>query len=131
MAFPQTLFPYGSLHSTRLRPLGARAADDPAEALGEAQEDGLNPWSVIWSVGGACWFIVTCTALLWMLPMSGRQIGDVYSISTGARAVQHLMIFMVAALGYRVAIAIGWPAGRWAQVRVVLVNCAMALVVMI
>jgi hypothetical protein len=131
MAFPESLFPHSPLHSTRLRPLRALEAQVMAdEAPAGAAAETINPWGIIWGVGGACWFIVTCTALLWMLPASGTQTGGTYIVSTAARATQHLMVFLVAALGYRAAIALGWPRGRAAQARVVLVNCLMALAVM-
>jgi hypothetical protein len=128
MAFPESLFPHGRLHSTRLRSratLEARAslAQDPGAAAIRA------PWALIWGVGGACWFIVTCTALLWVPPASATDPGGVYMVSAAARATQHLMVFLVAALGYRAAIALGWPRGRAAQAPVVLVNGLMALAV--
>ena len=130
MVYPESLFPHSPLRSTRLRsraPLEARAAanENPADAAAENS----NPWGLSCGVGGACWFIVTCTALLGMLPANVSQSGGVYLVSTAARATQHLMVFVVAALGYRAALALGWPRGHAAQARVVLVNVLMALAV--
>jgi hypothetical protein len=131
MALPESLFAHSPPHSTRPRPRGTLAAQLRAnEASSDSPAETLNPWGIIWSVGGACWFIVTCTALLWMLPASGTYNGGTYIVSTAARATQHLLVFLVAALGYRAAIALGWPRGRGAQARVVLVNCLLALAVM-
>ncbi len=130
MVYPESLFSHRPLRSTRLRPRAtlqarAEADDSPADAAPETP----NPWGIIWGVGGACWFIVTCTALLGMQPASSGQSGGVDFVSTAASATQHLMVFLVAALGYRAALALGWPRDHAAQVRVVLVNCLMALAV--
>ena len=86
-------------------------------------------WSVIWWVGGLCWLVVTGTALLWMLPASGTTMSGMYVITTQARAVQHLLVFLAAAVGYRIAIAMGWPDSLRERVRVGLVNTLLALAV--
>jgi len=132
MAFPESLVPHGVLPSMRSRPPEAFTASDgdAAEGGGSALHGDDNPWGVIWSVGGACWFIVTCSALLWMLPASGTHTEHGYVLSSAARALQHLMVFLVAALAYRGAIALGWPQRQWAQARVVLLHSVMALAVM-
>jgi len=127
MALPESLVPLRPLQGVRLRPFSAVGED--AESVSAAADGDVNPWGVIWGVGGACWFIVTCTALLWMMPSSGTTSHGMYVISNTARAVQHVVVFLVAAVSYRAAIALGWPAGQWARVRVVLVNTLMALVV--
>jgi two-component system LytT family sensor kinase len=130
MAFSESLFPNRALHSTRPRrheTLEVRSTGE--ESPGDTTPEIPNPWALIWGVGGACWLIVTCTALLWMLPASGTETGGVYVVSTAARAAQHLMVFLAAAVGYRAALALGWPRGRAARARVVLVNCLMALAV--
>ncbi|TLZ31928.1 MAG: hypothetical protein E6K25_05505 [Gammaproteobacteria bacterium] len=88
-----------------------------------------GPWTVIWSVGGLCWLVVTGTALLWMLPASGTRMGDMYVVTSRARAAQHLLVFLAAALAYRVAIAMGWPASAWARTRVAMANSLLALAV--
>jgi Histidine kinase len=89
-----------------------------------------NPWSVILSVGGLCWLVVAITAVLWMLPWSGTttSTGD-YVITTWARAIQHVMVFVVAVVGYRISIAVGWPEGMPARTRVVIINSVLALIV--
>ena len=38
--------------------------------------------------------------------------GD-YVASTGAPAVQHALVFLVAAVAYRAATALGWPVAPW------------------
>ena len=88
-----------------------------------------GPWRVILGVGGLCWLVVAVTALLWMLPASGTTMNGMYVVTSRARALQHLMMFMVAALAYRIAIALGWPGTLWGRVRVALVNTLLALVV--
>lgn len=103
-------------------PGGSRAAVEvtPAEP---------RPWSVILWVGGLCWLVVTGTALLWMLPASGTTMSGMYVITTQARAVQHLLVFLAAAIGYRIAIALGWPEPLWQRVRVAFINTMLALAV--
>jgi Histidine kinase len=88
-----------------------------------------RPWSVILWVGGLCWLVVTGTALLWMLPASGTTMSGMYVITTQARAVQHLLVFLAAAIGYRIAIALGWPEPLWLRARVALINTMLALAV--
>ena len=90
-----------------------------------------HPWAIIWGVGGACWLHRHLHgAALWMLPAGGTETGGVYVVSTAAHAgAASMMVFLAAALGYRAALALGWPRARAAQARVVLVNCLMALAV--
>src|SRR5215472_4278013 len=86
-------------------------------------------WSVIWWVGGLCWLVVTGTALLWMLPASGTTMSGMYVVTTEARAVQHLLVFLAAASAYRLAIALGWPGSLWSRARVAAINTLLALAV--
>lgn len=88
-----------------------------------------RPWRVIGQVGGSCWLVVTGTALLWMLPASGTTMSGMYVITTQARAAQHALVFLAAALAYRLAIALGWPGSLWGRVRVAAVNTLLALTV--
>ena len=88
-----------------------------------------RPWRVIWLVGGLCWLVVTGTALLWMLPASGTTMSGMYVITTEARAAQHLLVFLAAALAYRLAIALGWPGSVGGRVRVAAINTLLALAV--
>ena len=80
------------------------------DALQANEEAPQVPWSLILLAGGAGWLIVTVTALLWMYPMSGRMVGNVYYVSTGARALQHLMVFALSALG--VIALVVWAVSR-------------------
>ena len=82
---------------------------------------------MIWGVGGLCWLVVTGTALLWMLPMSGTTMDGMYIITSRARTVQHLLVFVAAAFVYRFAIALGWPEAVWARARVAMANTLLAL----
>jgi len=125
MAFPQSLQPLPQ-DAMRLRAFTAGEAEREVEPP-HGGETGGGVWGVIWGVGGLCWLIVTGTALLWMLPLSGVQIGKFYVLTSGARAVQHLFVFCVAALAYRVAVALGWPDGHWPRARVIALNTLLAL----
>lgn len=95
---------------------------DAQRLLGEP-----GPWGVILGVGGLCWLVVTVTSLLWMLPASGTVMEGMYVVTTRARAVQHLLVFIAAALAYRVALALGWPLSAWGRVRAALGNSVLAL----
>jgi hypothetical protein len=109
----------------RLRPFTASEAEREVEPDGD--EVGTGAWGVIWSVGGLCWLIVTGTALLWMSPLSGLQIGDYFVISGTARAAQHLFVFLVAAVAYRLAVGLGWPDSPAQRARVITLNTLLAL----
>jgi hypothetical protein len=104
---------------------GARAAAATEPPASRRERD---PWSVILGIGGLCWLVVACTALLWLLPWSGTTTssGD-YVITTAARAVQEALVFLVAVGAYRIALAIGWPVGAVARSRVVIINILLAL----
>jgi hypothetical protein len=109
------------------RPLARPVAPVPAvEPLARAEP---GPWGVILGVGGLCWLIVTLTAVLWMLPASGTMLDGMYVVTNLARTVQHLLVFSVAALAYRVAIALGWPSSLLGRTRVALANSLLALLV--
>ena len=106
-------------------PLREAAPDEPAMPAEP------SPWGVIWTIGGLVWLGVTCTALFWLLPWAGTTFGGEYVASVKAHAVQHALVFLVAAVAYRVAIAMGWPQAPLARVRVLLVNTLLALSVVI
>src|SRR6266513_580244 len=114
-------------HPARRRPSSYAGTPQRAEVRRIPAEPG--PWTVIWSVGGLCWLFVPGTALLWMLPASGTRMGDMYVVTSRARAAQHLLVFLAAALAYRIAIAMGWPASAWARTRVAMANSLLALAV--
>jgi hypothetical protein len=101
----------------------------PAPELPALVPKELSPWRVIFWVGGLCWLTVTCTAVLWALPASGKTTGGLYIVTSLARIVQHILVFGAAVCAYRVALALGWPAGGWARARVVVINTLLALLV--
>jgi hypothetical protein len=127
MEAPQPLVSRAAWWSERGRAPGA--VRERSHAVAEVTPAEPRPWSVILGVGGLCWLVVTGTALLWMLPASGTTLGGMYVITTQARAVQHLLVFLAAAVGYRIAIALGWPDPLWQRVRVALINTLLALAV--
>jgi hypothetical protein len=90
-----------------------------------------NPWTVIWLVGGVCWLIVTITAVLWALPASGKMSGGYYVVTSVARVVQHVAVFLAAACAYRIALALGWPADGRGRARVLAINTLLALLIAI
>ncbi len=113
-----------------LNDIGAgRVAGAGQQSLDQPLRLAADPWWVILAVGGACWLVVTLTALLWLAPMSGTVVEGQYVVTTAARALQHLMVFVVAALAYRLAIAMGWPSPLRVRVRVTLLNTLMGIAV--
>jgi hypothetical protein len=97
---------------------------------GEPLRAELGAWGVIWRIGGLVWLGATSIELFWLLPLSGTRMNGRYVASTSAHAVQHALVFLVAAVAYRVAIALGWPEAPLARARVVLVNALLALIVL-
>ena len=90
-----------------------------------------SPWTVIWSAGGLSWLIVACTAVLWTLPMSGTVMGGTYIITSGARLLQHLLVFVAAAVAYRISIHLGWPEATWRRGWVAIADTLLAVGVMV
>lgn len=78
-----------------------------------------------------CWGMMTGTAVLWMLPYGGTVIDGAYVMTPAARFVQHLMVFLIAAPAYRVALAVGWPEDFRARLGSTLVNLLFAAVVVV
>src|SRR5215468_5006888 len=64
-----------------------------------------------------------------MAPISGVQFGNYFVLTSAARAVQHLFVFLVAAIAYRVAVELGWPEGLMPRARVIVLNTLLALAV--
>lgn len=111
------------------------AETPPAPRAAEVVQRPIAPaarghWTIILEVGGLCWLVVAGTALLSMLPWSGTMTrsGD-YIITTWARAVLYALVFILAVACYRIALALGWPAGAVARTRVVTINILLALAV--
>jgi hypothetical protein len=90
-----------------------------------------SAWRVIWTVGGLIWLGVTCAAVFWMTPWAGTTFQGEYVASAKAHSVQHGLVFLAAALAYRLAIAMGWPATALGRARVALVNTLLALSIVI
>lgn len=89
-----------------------------------------SDWRLIWVAGGLCWLLAAVSQVLWALPLSGKTLlGKYYFISSEARLLQYLTVFLVAVFAYRVAIAIGWPGALPARARTVLINALLALAV--
>jgi signal transduction histidine kinase len=86
-------------------------------------------WTIIFTAGGLCWLCVAAIAILWFLPVSGTVQNGEYVVSSQARLLHHLLLFLLAAPAYRIGIGLGWPAAAWPRVRVVVVNVILALLV--
>jgi two-component system LytT family sensor kinase len=97
--------------------------------LGAPRERG-DLWPIIWTAGGGCWLVTAVLGLLWSLPYSGTtmQNGD-YVVSSAARLVHYSLLFLLSACAYRIGLGARWPRERSAQVRIVALNIALALLV--
>lgn len=124
---PHFLTPVAAEPACHPRARGARAAAAEQESVVRAER---SPWIAILGIGGLCWLVVACTALLWLLPWSGTTTsrGD-YVITTAARAVQEILVFAAAIVAYRIALALGWPSRAVERTRVVVLNALLALAV--
>ena len=102
--------------------LSADSKPDPAPATFV-----WSDWRLIWLAGGLCWLVVGASEILWALPVSGKTVGELYFISTRARLLQYLAVFLLAVSAYRAAIATGWADTSPARVRAVGINALLAL----
>jgi Histidine kinase len=106
--------------------LSASAAPGPrtppaAETL---QADGSwagRPWPLILGIGGASWLLLA--------GLAGFPAGLAAPVSLASLGLQETCVFAAAAAGYRVTLALGWPPGALARVRVVLLSLLPALAV--
>jgi Histidine kinase len=108
---------------------GKRLAAALSTVAAPAAKREAVPWPLIYAVGGLCWMMMTGTAVLWMLPYGGTVIDGAYVMTPGARFVQHLMVFLIAAPGYRVALAVGWPEDLKKRLGAVLFNLLLGALV--
>ena len=83
-------------------------------------------WAQILMAGGAGWLIVTATVILWMWPMAGQLVDNTYYLSSPARFVQHLLVFSVSAVAYRIAFAAARPDFRARPLRFIALHLALA-----
>jgi sensor histidine kinase YesM len=72
---------------------------------------------------------VAIIGILWYWPVNGTIQGGEYVVTSRARLLHHILLFLISAPAYRFGIGMGWPDGAWRRVRVVLVNGVLALLV--
>jgi len=99
------------------------------ESFPALEESPEVPWSLLLLAAGAGWLIVTSTVVLWMQPMSGKEVGAVYYLSSPARIIQHFVVFSVSLLAYRVTFWRGTPNYRARPLLFVTLQVALALLV--
>lgn len=86
-------------------------------------------WAQILLAGGAGWLVVTVTVILWMWPLSGTQVGETYYLSTLARIAQHLLVFALSVIAYRIAFTYFRPLLRKQPLLFIALHLALALTV--
>jgi Histidine kinase len=85
-----------------------------------------SPWPVIAVFGGLAWAITTCVALFWLQRWAGTIFEGNYVASIAAHTVSYAVIFLGAAVAYRLAIARGWPEDTRGRALTVLTNIVLA-----
>ena len=101
------------------------AIEDPPDATASHPA----PWSLILIAGAAGWAVVTTTAILWMHPMSGKIVGNQYYLTSPARAFQHLLVFAISLVAYRIAFWRHAPRYRRAPLAFLGLHLLLALLV--
>jgi two-component system LytT family sensor kinase len=125
------LIPLVPVARAQLASKGGNSYTGSMESSGRDDEgDRSDLWPIIWTAGGGCWFVIAVLALLWSWPQSGTtlQNGD-YIVSSAARLVHYIVLFLMSACAYRIGLGAGWPLERAAQVRIIAVNVALMLIV--
>jgi hypothetical protein len=108
--------------------------DVPVDTLAEQPASTPPPgvtWKQILLAGGAGWLVVTVTVILWMWPMSGKVVGDTYYMSSAARLAQHLLVFALSAIAYRIAFASFRPRLRTQPLRFIAMHLVLASTVIL
>lgn len=93
----------------------------PAPPLPGTGESAAALWKVILCAGGACWLALALVASLPPTPRAAPSLWDY--------GAQQLCVFLAAAAGYRMTLALGWPGELRAQARVVALSLVIALAV--
>jgi hypothetical protein len=102
----------------------------PALQWASPRDDDDEPlWPIIWTAGGLCWLAMMITGVLWALPISGRWLDGDYVVTSGARALLYVLLFLCSACAYRLGLGLAWPTNPVGRLRVIAVHVLLALVV--
>lgn len=93
------------------------------------ESKGVSLWPIIWTAGGLCWLAIATLSLLWAWPLSGTTYHGDYIVTSTARLIHHILLFLLSACGYRIALAHGWPKERSRQIRLIAVQLLLALAI--
>jgi Histidine kinase len=97
-------------------------------ALGvERERDEL--WPIIWTAGGICWLTIAILGLLWAWPLSGTTQNGDYIVTSTARLIHHVLLFLMSACAYRIGLGQGWPREPIKRARVLAVHVVLALLI--
>lgn len=86
-------------------------------------------WPIIWTAGGICWLTIAILGLLWSWPHSGTTQNGDYIVTSTARLIHHVLLFLMAACAYRIGLGQGWPREPIKLARVLAVHIMLALLV--
>jgi hypothetical protein len=93
----------------------------------EREHDEL--WPVIWTAGGICWLTIAILGLLWAWPLSGTTQNGNYIVTSTARLMHHVLLFLMSACAYRIGLGQGWPPEPIKRARVIAVHVVLALLI--
>ena len=95
--------------------------------VNERERDEL--WPIIWTAGGICWLTIAILGLLWAWPLSGTTQNGSYIVTSTARLIHHVLLFLMSACAYRIALGQGWPPEPIKRARVIAVHIVLALLI--
>jgi len=95
-----------------------------------ARVERTGTWPAILAVGGLSWLVATAIEIVWLWPANMQVMSGTYVVSPQARLVARAATFLLAVCAYRLALALGWPAGAAARARTVLIHVVLAALVL-
>jgi two-component system LytT family sensor kinase len=111
------------------RDLSALPRDSPGRPTRVLERERDELWPIIWTAGGICWLAIAILGLLWAWPLSGTiQNGD-YIVTSAARLIHHVLLFLMSACAYRIGLGQGWPPEPIRRARVLAVHVVLALLI--
>jgi len=87
-------------------------------------------WFLILCAGGTVWTIDAFISISAMAPYAGKWMEGQYVLDSGARALQHVILFLLCAAAYALAWRMGWPGRPGARLLVVAAHLALAWIVL-
>ena len=87
-------------------------------------------WRIIWRAGGLCWIATSLVSLLWWHPLGGTFQDGAYIMTSGARVLHNVLMFLVSSCAYRIVLGQRWSTNPATRVRVVAVDVLVTILVL-